>query len=164
MKGKKAILLTLALLLPVAVFIFLKIFGRNEFQVPVLHQEQNIDVPENCNFQYTSPYRVADSVIANIGLNKKDSLYVFYFDPSLNTAMKRVSVEFAGASLRIVSATDFSGDTDLSVMRQCVLLMKSPASVALLDHRNLIRGYYDGTDRDEVDRLIVEIKIILKQY
>jgi hypothetical protein len=38
------------------------------------------------------------------------------------------------------------------------------ASVALVDHKNRIRGYYDGKDRDEVDRLIVEMKIILKQY
>jgi hypothetical protein len=42
--------------------------------------------------------------------------------------------------------------------------MSGDTSVALVDHKNRIRGYYDGIDRDEADRLIVEMKIILKQY
>ena len=164
MKGKKIIFLTLALLLPVAVFIFLKIFGRNEFQVPILHQEGDVVAPGNCNFQYKTPYRVADSVIVGLQGNGRDSLYVFYFDPGLNTAMKRISVEFAAGSVRVVGPGDLAAKTDHRIFRECVLLMDASASVALVDHKRRIRGYYDGADRDEVDRLIVEMKIILKQY
>jgi len=43
-------------------------------------------------------------------------------------------------------------------------LMDAGSSIALVDHLGRIRGYYRGDDRDEVDRLIVEMKIILKQY
>jgi len=164
MKIRKLIFLTLALLLPVAVFVFLKIFGRNEFNVPPLHQEGEIEVPSNCNFAYTSPYSIPDSIINNLKLRTQDSLYVIYFDPSLNTAMKRVGAESRWWSVKILSASSFSRGSDLRVIRECVFLMKPPASVTLVDHRNRIRGYYDGADRDEVDRLIVEMKIILKQY
>lgn len=164
MKRKKLVFLTLALLLPVAVFVFLKIFGRNEFTVPVMYQEGMIDAPANCGFTYEAPYLVPDSLVSGLNLRDRDSVYVFYFDPSLATPMNRISVEFKWASVKVVTPSDFHGRTDLRSIKDCVLLIPPEASVALIDHKNRIRGYYDGTDRDEVDRLIVEIKIILKQY
>ncbi len=164
MKGKKAIFLISALILPVAIFLFLKIFGRNEFQVPPLYQEGKVEAPENCHYQYTTPYRVADSVMSGLGLFGADSLFIVYFDPALATPMKRVSAEYRDAPLKIVSPSSISARLDALVLRQCILLMKPPASVVLLDHLNRIRGYYDGSDRDEVDRLLVEIDIILKNY
>lgn len=164
MKGKKLIFLTLALLLPVAIFIFLKLFGRNEFNVPPMHQEGSIETPVNCNFTYTAPYHVPDSVIASLHLTKPDSLYVLYFDPALITAMNRVSVEFKWSPVNVVAPSSFSRETNVRILKECVLLMQPPASVTLIDHKNRIRGYYDGSDRDEVDRLIVEMKIILKKY
>ena len=164
MKGTKLLFLTLALLLPVAIFIFLKLFGKNEFDVPVMHQEGKIGAPANCDFVYTTPYQVPDSVIVNLRLKRADSLYVLYFDPSLSTPMNRISVEFKWAPVTVVAPSAFAGGTDITKLKACVLLMQPPASVTLLDHKNRIRGYYDGSDRDEVDRLIVEMKIILKQY
>ena len=164
MKGQKLIFLTLALLLPVAVFVFLKLFGKNEFNVPVMHQDSVAGIPAACNFEYTAPYRIADSVIQFTQGNRSDSLYVFYFDESLNTAMGRIAVEFDGAPITMASPSALGSFTDLAVLRECILLMEPDTSVALVDHRNRIRGYYDGHDRDEVDRLIVEIKILLKEY
>jgi hypothetical protein len=162
--GGKIILLTLALLLPVAIFVFLKMFGRNEFQVPPLFEHGAIAAPENCNFTYSSPYVVADSVITNLRLNRVDSLYVLYFDPSLKAVMDRVGEEFKWAHVTIVAPSAFGNKADLRLLKECVLLMKPPASVALLDQKNRIRGHYDGSDRDEVDRLAVEMKIMLKKY
>lgn len=160
---KKIIFLTLALLFPVVVFVFLKIFGRNEFRVPLMHQKGKIDPPENCDFSYRIPYTTPDSLIDILNLKTKDSLYLFYFDPSINSAMKRVSTAATWLPVRIVDPSAFPRGTDLRIIKQCVLLMEPPASVALVDHKNRIRGYYDGSDRDEVDRLLVEIEIILKQ-
>jgi protein SCO1/2 len=34
----------------------------------------------------------------------------------------------------------------------------------LVDKKGWIRGYYNGTDEKEVDRLITETKILLKEY
>ena len=164
MKPKKLIFLTLALALPVAVFVFLKIFGENEFNVPLLHQDGTIPSPENCDFSYKAPYTIPDSLIDILHLKAEDSLYVFYFDPSTGAAMRRVATEAKWLPVQIVDRSFFPHETDERIIRECILLLKPPASVALVDHRNRIRGYYDGSDRDEIDRLLVEIKIILKQY
>jgi hypothetical protein len=161
---KKVLFLFLALLLPVAIFIFLKIFGRNEFQVSVRHAAGTIQVPASCQFDYPTPYQVADSIITGLNLNRKDSLFVFYFDASLETAMNRVTIEFEGAPVTIVSPMDVRRHMDPRLVRECVLLMPEDSSVALVDHARRVRGYYEGRERDEVDRLMVEIKIILKQY
>ncbi|MGE0568713.1 MAG: SCO family protein, partial [Bacteroidia bacterium] len=35
---------------------------------------------------------------------------------------------------------------------------------ALLDKDSRIRGFYDGTDAVDVDRMITDIKVLIKQY
>ena len=164
MKAKNAFFLFLALLLPVAVFLFLKVFGRNEFKVPVRHGEADLTVPAQCNFEYPTPYIIADSLMRNIRMNNNDSVFVLYADPSDETSMNRVRTEFEGDPLHVVSTDSLANTIDPTLLRECILLMKGDSSVALVDHRNRIRGYYIGSDRDEAHRLIVEIKIILRQY
>ena len=161
---KKITFLFLALLLPVAVFLFLKTFGKNQFEVPVKYAVGPIEPPEDCQFEYATPYRIADSLFSTLNLNRNDSLVVFYFGVSLKTAMNRVAVEFHGDPVTIVSPEDIGRKMDARLVQECVLLMPADSSIALADHKKRIRGYYDGTDRDEIDRLIVEMKIILKQY
>lgn len=164
MKGKKIIYLILALLLPGTIFVFLKLFGRNEFQVPVLHENSIPRRGDNCDFTYNIPYRVADSVIRAVDPEKDDSVYVFNFDNSLDDAMNRISVEFRNDPVTVVNTADLPPKFDAGVLRECVLLMNFDTAVAMLDSRNRIRGYYEASDRDEVDRIIVEIKILLKKY
>lgn len=161
---KKTLFLFFALVLPVAVFLFLRIFGRNEFQVPVLHEKGDIQASADCPFTYSTPYHVPDSVFTRLGLDGRDSLYVFYFDPSVKTAMHRILVAFEGAPVRLVAPEVMAAHGDPEFFRRCMLLMEADTSVAVVDYRNRIRGYYLGSDRDEVDRLMVEMKIILKQY
>lgn len=164
MKGKKLIILILALLLPVTVFIFLKLFGRNEFQVPVLHQKAIPEVAADCNFHYRAPYQIADSVMNAFSRNGRDSIFVFSFDNSDAEAMQRVTATFGDDAMQLIGPEKLGAKFDPSFLRRCVLLMRGDTAVALVDHRHRIRGYYDAKDREEVDRLIVEMKIILKQY
>ena len=164
MNGKKLIFLIAALLLPVAVFLFLKMFGRNEFRVPPLHQEGDISAPSECDYVYPTPYILPDSIADQLEIDNRDSLYIIWFDPKLNAALKRVSDATVHASLRLLPPVTFQNRSDLNVLQRCVLLMKPPASVVMVDHKRRIRGYYDAGDREEMDRLQVEIDIILKNY
>ncbi len=164
MKGKKIIFLILALLVPVTVFIFLKLFGRNEFRVPVLHQETLPSIPAQCDFAYDLPYRVADSVINAFDANRTDSLYVFSFKPEHADAVNRVNTEFRNDPVLVIGPEEAEQRFDPQFLRQCVLLMHPDSAVAMVDSNNQLRGYYDGGNRKDVDRMIVEIKIILKQY
>lgn len=160
---KKLIFLFLALLFPITIFIFLKEFGDNEFSVPVYHEEGAVVPPTDCNFSYEAPYRVADTVMADLGMNAADSLCVVYFGDALETAMNRVTTEFRGKPVRSVAVSRVPG-MDEGFLKRCVFLMEEKTSIVLVDQHLRIRGYYNGSDRDEVDRLIVEMKIILKQY
>lgn len=164
MKGKKVIFLILALLLPVTIFIFLKLFGRNEFQVQVLHQQTVPPAAADCNFDYNVPYQIADSVMNAFNRNERDSLYVFSFDERDAEAMQRVTAEFGDDPIQVIGPEEVEAGFDPAFLRRCVLLLQGDTAVALVDHQRRIRGYYDAKDREEVDRLIVEIKIILKQY
>ena len=161
---KKVTILFLALLFPVAIFIFLKMFGKNEFQVQPLYQEGSISSPANCAAAYTVPYAVPDSLFSVLAMNRNDSLYVFYFDKALDIPLHRISVEFGGDPVKLVNPRSLRVNPYNDFLQECVLLMRGDTSVALVDNRNRIRGYYNGADRDEVDRLILETKIILKQY
>ena len=41
---------------------------------------------------------------------------------------------------------------------------KAPANVVLVDSEKRIRGYYSIGSREEVDRLILELQILLSKY
>lgn len=164
MKGKKILFLTLALLLPVVIFIFLKMFGRNEFSVPPLYQEGELTSPGNCNFNYKTPYTIPDTINAQLQLNPKDSLHVIYFEPAISAQLKRVSAEFSSARIQIIAPTDLAGIKDIEGIKECILLMTAEQSVILIDNRKRIRGYYEASDRDEMDRLMIELNVILKRF
>ena len=66
--------------------------------------------------------------------------------------------------MRVITTSRFPPRFDPAFLRECVFLMRGDTPVVVVDNRNRIRGYYYASDRDEVDRMIVEIKIILKQY
>lgn len=164
MKGKKIIFLILALLLPVTLFIFLKLFGRNEFQVPVLHEKVLPRIAGECDFDYVAPYRVPDSVMNAFTGNGVDSLYVFSFNRVDADAMGRIAAEFGDDAVEVIGPQELESQFDPNFLRRCVLLIQADTGVALVDHERRVRGYYDAKDREDVDRLIVEMKIILKQY
>jgi hypothetical protein len=49
-------------------------------------------------------------------------------------------------------------------LKRCVFFLSDVQDLVLVDATGVIRGQYLSTDRDEMDRLITEIAIILKRY
>jgi hypothetical protein len=49
-------------------------------------------------------------------------------------------------------------------LAHCFLFLKKPWTTILIDREKRIRGYYAPSTREESDRLIVEMKILLKKY
>lgn len=165
MNAKHAVFLVfLALGGPVLLFLFLKVFGRNEFQVAPLYQQPPLVAPDSCNYRYNVPYHVADSVMSRLKPNTSDSLFVVYFNREEATAINRIRTEFLHDPVAIVGPDAVDKLFDADWLRRCVLLMKGDTSVALVDGKYRIRGNYYGADRDDVDRLSVELKIILRKY
>jgi len=161
MNRKKALFLFLALLLPVFVFLFLKMFGKNEFAVPPLYTEIYPEVPAGCAPVNTLPYRIADSVKTQLPFGN-DSLVLVTFGKLTTEAknqMKRIQEKFPADRVAFTQL----GDT-LNTWKTCVFFLKPPFDQVLVDRTGLIRGQYTAADLDEADRLITELTIILKKY
>jgi hypothetical protein len=163
MKGKKIILLFLALLLPVCVFLFLKTFGKNQFDVPPFYQEE---LPEgSCGISYSAPYVLPDSIMRSIKNGKADvSLFLINFSSS-KEGLPKVHEEVTPEEVSIIPTSDLSMNPDsIAFIRDCILIAKPGFDLVLIDNQKRIRGYYKATDREEVDRLLIELEIILKKY
>lgn len=147
---KKGILLLLALALPALVFVFLKRFGKNEFVVPVFHAE----VPEwtlhDCPTAAAPLRYKSEQTEDGIRIVTTQSLDTIEFD------LRRVEQNIDRNLYRIVAVARDSV--------RCALLLRDNESDVLIDSAGQIRGYYRIGSREETDRLILELKILLKQY
>jgi len=173
---KKAVLLILALLLPVLIFLFLHFFGKNKFEIPVYYQIAE-DMPQDCQVQYKFPYKVEASQI------KFQSPAIIFFADGLSQdelkdawfQLGRVRNELRHdlATVAAIGSGDqhdvkgvelqVLGDSVLSYERRCLWLTGSNRLV-MLDEQNQIRGYYQEASLKEIDRLIVELKILFDEY
>jgi hypothetical protein len=162
MSGKKFLLLVLALVLPVCIFLFLKFFGKNEFNVEPMFQD-SVGVPRVCDAKYIFPYVIPDSIRQQLQIDKSKLTVVVLSDPKekFGSQAKRIEEEFSSDPVQI---TWWNDANSLAIMKQCVFLMDDQSTVVLLDQSGSIRGQYDGTSLDEADRLLVEMKILLKKY
>ena len=157
---KKTILI-LVLLVPAGTFLFLKFFGKNEFDIPVYYQEGVELPPADCHRAYETPYLVPAALLNNIGWHGRPLLLVT--DSSSVVQKGIMSLE---EGIRSVVQTIFleGKKNDQIELVTCDLLLKSPFTVVLIDDQRRIRGYYNPEDREELDRLTVELEILIKQY
>jgi hypothetical protein len=162
MNTKKATFLFVALLLPACIFMFLKFFGKNEFDVPPLYVE---DLPENvsdCGIRITIPYHIPDTAQSSLGLSK-DSLTLIYFgelNDEAQTQLNRVTKEVVNEiDIKFLPMT--AGNLQ---RKKCVFFLNDPYDMVLVDKEGVIRGEYVSDDREEIDRLLTELTILLKKY
>ena len=163
MKSTKALFLFLALILPVCIFLFLKFFGRNEFDVQPLFSDSPPPAGTNCP-AVALPYVVHDSIRSQL-LGSNDSLVMIVFnneaDINSSNQIKRVAEEVSNLPLTLLT---FSGSERHLFWKNCVFFLKDPNDVVVVDRRGRIRGQYTSTDREDADRLLTEVTIILKRY
>ena len=172
---RKGLLLILALLLPAMIFTFLHFFGSNKFEVPIYHQTTISDKPENCDINYELPYSINETII---NINGES---VVFFSSTLDQdevnsywfQLHRIRNELKHQLPVIpVSTPDDSKWSDQLVVldkyiyereKRCVWLSENYRLV-LLDGNKQIRGYYKDGSLKEVDRLIMEAKILFNEY
>jgi hypothetical protein len=157
----KKVILIIALLVPIGIFIFLKMFGKNEFSIPVYYETGVENPPANCKREYQAPYLVPAAVLNNVDWNGRPVLIVIDSSRSVQSSLTGLDEDLAAE----VQTIFLSGkDEYLVELYACDLLLKEPWTTVLVDDQRRIRGYYDPETREEVDRLIVELKILLKKY
>lgn len=155
MSTKKGLYLFLALLLPGLIYVFLKQFGKNEFDLEIFHKEGVVASP--CSLVYSQPHLVPDSLWNNA--KRRASLFVAINDMESLENISKLGVEFDTAEFEVIQL-----DTTQRQIADCVLLLRKPWTVALVDTKNQIRGYYAPSTREEFDRLKMEMSILLKKY
>jgi hypothetical protein len=158
----KWVYLFLGLLFPLLISLFLRYFGRNEFNIPVYHESGVDSVNAECPFVYSKPYKLPDSVFSTFN-NEKYVAMLITLD-SGNEARKnfeRLKTEVGTSEYNLVVLKP--GDLNDQLI-SCVLLLKNPWTTVLIDEQKRIRGYYAPNTLEEGDRLIVEMTILLKQY
>jgi protein SCO1 len=203
------------LLIPVLIILFLKVFGKNNYEIPVFY-ETGVDNPfRECEFEENVQHLIPEfKLISHLGdsvdrqvMQGKITIVDFFFTscpsicPIMSSEMERVNNVFLGTQeVQILSISiDPEFDTpevlkdyadrhdakekkwlflsgeknEIYNLARCGFILPTMHGGAipddfvhsdkfvLVDDLGRIRGYYSGTNKDEVDRLIVETKILL---
>jgi hypothetical protein len=160
---KKIVYLGLALLLPGLVFVFLKYAGSNRFDIPIYYED---GIPKGlpCAQESEEPYQLPDSISRFIPAGKQGYVFIFPEASVAPTVIGALLVNEIGQGFTVIDAADLPGDSTRSRWHDCVFLLSPPSQSVLVDGQRRIRGYYDLRKRDEMDRLRVELKILLEKY
>jgi protein SCO1 len=180
---QKAGVVILILTIPASIILFLHGFGTNEFNLPVYYQN---GLPDSlgCHSEKDALAHTTSLAKKRTGANV---FYVIEEDKLFKEELVRVIENFPdvpvfvnilGAeieskkqiitylnTLKIDKSRFKFIDTGLnkSQVRLCELgltMDKPVTSAVLCDENGAIRGYYDLNDREEVDRLILEIRVL----
>ncbi|MBL7845444.1 MAG: hypothetical protein JNK44_16395 [Cyclobacteriaceae bacterium] len=179
MKVLKLVLLLMALALPVLIFMFLKFFGKNEFAVEPLYQD-GAPAVEGCIQPPKGAYVIQPELLSNLGWSEKDSLTLFYVvkQSAGAEAWGRIRENFTPEELPVlkITAAGILKDSmlneefvqvpsdSLQILKRCFLFLQEPYDLLLVDNKRRIRGHYPLHNREEIDRLIMEVEIILRKY
>lgn len=163
MKPQKTIFLFLALILPIFIFLFLRYFGKNEFAVQPLYVDVYPEARMGCVTAQTLPYHIPDSIRIQLPL-QQDSLVIVSFGEvnaeSVNQ-MNRITEECKHDPVELLP---LKKSNKTIFWKECIFFLKEPFDMVLVDRSGAIRGQYVSNDREEIDRLITELTIILKKY
>lgn len=198
--------LTILLLTPAAIYIFLQVFGHNEFDLPFYSEEGKLEESSSSSNSVLKPKtfsfeELRDSDGIKVGQdNFAGDIIVLELISAQSDhkkrdyQIKRISKIFRNeGSVRIVRVffdSNLSGTkqlgteanqetnvsvlyTDLGDLNNMIQFERSSNEsteegkrydkMLLLDKQHRIRGDYSADDFEEIDRLILEVKILLKQ-
>ncbi|MCU0339765.1 MAG: hypothetical protein MUE30_07760 [Spirosomaceae bacterium] len=160
----KAGMLTLLLVLPAFIILFLHGFTENHFKLPYLVPKLDANGAVIMNEKDTVFYQIPD-----IG-GDKIQVVGFFADSAVAIAQQMTRVEGLRINDVIVKRVG-EEQVALEQFKATPLQKKKPVKTIpyheqfmLIDKQGYIRGRYDATDPVDVDRLLAEIKILQDIY
>lgn len=174
----KIAILVLTLVVPALVYVFLKSFGENRYALPFFYQDE-IAVAGCADF--TSPHSVD---LAGVDFADRQFTFLLISDkPEADKvkALNRIVTKFDGGRLVILRSdtsdvheldTRLFSREKLDSIASCILFLEQNFDsdvqmedrIVLVDRNHHIRGYYNIDEFDELERVDVEIKILLQEY
>ena len=172
-KFLKISFLLLLLAIPVGLVLFLRFFGENQFDIPVYYEGGVADEISDCRLKEGN-FTVPDSLVAPKGV----TLVIFFQHNAafgameLNNQVRRLRELFGKEMSDVIvysseqvtlkdGVVRNNGQEQLEKIMVCGFITKDYNQYVLVDKKKQIRGYY-GVELDEVDRLIVEMKILFE--
>jgi protein SCO1/2 len=172
---KKLLIVTLVLLAPVLVFLFLKQFGSNKFEVPVYYLSGH--PLQECNSGLLT-HRLSEEFVStnNIKLpaliegiteadNQFDSDLINVLEkyPAVNRYILTTSSSPTSAETITIDSLDYIQAINCElVFGEDRFIDEAIANkFVLIDKAGLIRGYFNVDDLEEIERLDIELDILL---
>jgi len=154
---RKGFVLLFALLFPVIIFLFLKFFGQNEYELSVYNSSCSDSIGKIFS---DSKVNLNNIKILDVRLNNDNLLIDNYINKlEISDEIKVITLSDQLRNLKWLSVKDDSTlIKNLTICIENVVFEKS--FILLLDKNNSIRGYFDSADRGEIERLDVEIDIL----
>lgn len=166
---KKIIGLLVLILTPVFIILFLNFFGENKYKLPVFYENDIPESIEGCPIDIPHQVSIPDRI--------KNGFpgYLFADNTRIDELQEIQSLsEELNKFVQCVILEENKELNDVWVVlasnvenfRKCELLIPGYDSenntlpLVLVDNRGRIRGYYNGLFREEVSRLMTEIKIL----
>lgn len=202
MKSKKFLILAVTISFPVILYLFLRFFGQNKYDLPYFFQEEGVKcltmVADTSN--ELLDVSSLDSVSVNSVLDSSISILMFpsstIDNQSLKNELNRTVQDLKGrVNLRLIAfyqnGVDTSNllalneveidnfiaaDSSYKELIDCYFKLPTPEykgehpteekwpfnkTIVLIDAGKHIRGYYNGFETKEVDRLILEVNVLL---
>jgi len=157
--------------MPLLIVFVLHFWGENRFDVQVYYTDE-IKTDRLCGNKET-PYLVIEE------FRSEDSLTVYFAfrskpDEHQRLQVMRVADRFNSSPVSLIgiSASNMGSVPGLANVfkmseesydqtMKCEFIMENSTDVVLIDGRGQIRGYYESKLREEIDRLEVEMEILL---
>ena len=158
---KKGFILLFSLLFPIIVFLFLKFYGQNEYELSVYNSSCSEIIDEYIinDFNRKNNIRIVD-----IRLTDNDILVDNYINKlGINDQIEVITLS---NKLRNLNWLNIVVDKVLiERLSECIQNEYFDKSfILLLDKQNRVRGHFYSADRKEIERLDVEIDILLLEY
>ena len=163
---------------PISVFLFLKQFGANEFELPILYSEGNpiadcsTDSGEyKINLEVLEKYNIKLPALFYVPTTEQDKYY-----SDLNNVLAKYQNVYI-YELMVADSSDsnagsvslYFSENEYSNFINCTLILGEDQSLneailnkfVLIDDARQIRGYYNCSDLEDIERLDVELDILL---
>ncbi len=158
---KKGFILLFSLLFPVIVFLFLKFYGQNEYELSVYNSSCSEIIDEYIikDFNRKNNIRIVD-----VRMTDNDVLVDNYINKlEINDEIEVITLSNKLRTLNWLNIVVERGLIErLSGCIEKEYLDKS--FVLLLDKQNRVRGHFYSADRKDIERLDVEIDILSLEY
>lgn len=154
---RKGFVLLFALLFPVIIFLFLKFFGQNEYELSVYNSSCSESIGKIFSDSKVSLNNIK---ILDVRLNNDNLLIDNYVNKlEISDEIKVITLSDELRNLKWLNIKDDSSlIKNLTTCIENIVFEKS--FILLLDKNNNVRGYFDSADRGEIERLDVEIDIL----